>query len=69
MARQLSAIGQKQTSTGGTQVPTGTGVRHTAGRGQKAMQTKALRAKTAAPKTKKAKAVAENKTYKIWGAK
>ena len=69
MARQLSAMGQKQTSTGGTQVPTGTGVRHTAGKGQKIKQAKALKAKTATPKTKKAKAVAENKTYKIWGAK
>jgi len=30
MARQLSTMGQKTTSTGGTQVPTGTGVRNTA---------------------------------------
>ena len=67
MARQLSAMGQKQTSTGGTQVPTGTGVRHTAGKGQKIKQAKALKAKTATPKTKKA--VAENKSYKMWGAK
>lgn len=67
MARQLSAMGQKQTSTGGTQVPTGTGVRHTAGKGQKIKQTRALKNKTTAP-VKKSKAIAENKSYKIWGA-